>query len=55
MNDLENAGGEVLAVLDDCSLLVQSVVRHAPNLVVVHTNAVGDALFKATQSLAEVS
>ncbi|MDP2743400.1 MAG: type IV pili methyl-accepting chemotaxis transducer N-terminal domain-containing protein [Hydrogenophaga sp.] len=55
MNDLENAGGEVLAVLDDCSLLVQSVVRHAPNLVVIHTNAVGDALFKATQSLAEVS
>jgi len=41
-------------VLDDCSLLVQSVV-HAPNLVVVHTSAVGDALFKATQSLAEVS
>lgn len=55
VNDLESAGGEVLAVLDDCSLLVQSVVRHAPNLVVVHTSAVGDALFKATQSLAEVS
>ena len=55
VNDLESAGGEVLAVLDDCSLLVQSVVRHAPNLVVVHTSTVGDALFKATQSLAEVS
>ena len=55
MNDLEGAGGEVLAVLDDCSLLVQSVVRHAPNLVVVHTSTVGDAMFKATQSLAEVS
>ena len=55
VGDLETAGGQVVAVLDDCSLLVQSVVRHAPNLVVVHTSTVGDALFKATQSLAEVS
>lgn len=55
VSDLETAGGQVVAVLDDCSLLVQSVVRHAPNLVVVHTSTVGDALFKATQSLAEVS
>jgi AmiR/NasT family two-component response regulator len=55
VSDLDSAGGQVLAVLDDCSLLVQSVVRHAPNLVVVHTSKVGDALFKATQSLAEVS
>ena len=55
VSDLEIAGGQVMAVLDDCSLLVQSVVRHAPNLVVVHTSTVGDALFKATQSLAEVS
>ncbi|MDR7153027.1 AmiR/NasT family two-component response regulator [Hydrogenophaga palleronii] len=55
VDDLENAGAQVLEVLDDCSLLVQSVVRHAPNLVVVHTRTVVDALFKATQSLAEVS
>ncbi|PKO67918.1 MAG: response regulator receiver protein [Betaproteobacteria bacterium HGW-Betaproteobacteria-16] len=55
VSDLETAGGQVVAVLDDCSLLVQSAVRHAPNLVVVHTSTVGDALFKATQSLAEVS
>ena len=55
VGDLETAGGQVVEVLDDCSLLVQSVVRHAPNLVVVHTSTVGDALFKATQSLAEVS
>ncbi|HEX5737241.1 MAG TPA: type IV pili methyl-accepting chemotaxis transducer N-terminal domain-containing protein, partial [Hydrogenophaga sp.] len=33
----------------------QSVVRDAPNLVVVHTSTVGDAVFKATQSLAEVA
>ena len=55
VSDLEIAGGQVMAVLDDCSLLVQSVVRHAPNLVVVHTSTVEDVLFKATQSLAEVS
>lgn len=55
VDDLENAGAQVLEVFDDCSLLVQSVVRHAPNLVVVHTRTVVDALFKATQSLAEVS
>ena len=55
VGDLETAGGQVVEVLDDCSLLVQSVVRHAPNLVVVHTSTVEDVLFKATQSLAEVS
>lgn len=55
VSELETAGAQVLEVLDDCSLLVQSVVRHAPNLVVVHTSTVKDVLFKATQSLAEVS
>lgn len=55
VSELENAGAQVLEVLDDCSLLVQSVVRHAPNLVVVHTSTVEDVLCKATQSLAKVS
>lgn len=55
VNDLEAAGAQVLAMVEACSQLVQSVVRHAPSLVVVQATPADEALFKATQTLAEVS
>lgn len=52
--DLEAAGLTVLAVVEDCSKLVQAAVQHAPDLVVGEAPRPDDALFKATQTLAEV-
>jgi AmiR/NasT family two-component response regulator len=53
VSDLEAAGIQVLGVVDDRSKLVQSVVRHAPDLVICDDPLPGDALFKATAVIAE--
>ena len=53
--DLEAAGMAVLAVVEDCSKLVQAAVQHAPDLVVGEVARPDEALFKATQTLAEVA
>ncbi len=53
VSDLEAAGIQVLGVMDDCSKLVQEVVRHAPDLVICDDPLPGDALFKATGVIAE--
>jgi len=52
--DLEAAGMAVLAVVEDCSKLVQAAVQHAPDLVVGEAPRPDETLFKATQTLAEV-
>ena len=52
--DLEAAGMAVLAVVEDCSKLVQAAVQHAPALVVGEAPRPDETLFKATQTLAEV-
>jgi AmiR/NasT family two-component response regulator len=53
--DLDAAGLTVLAEVDDCSKLVQAAVRHAPDVVVGEVRLPTDALFKATQALADVA
>jgi len=53
--DLEAAGIQVLAVTDNRSKLVQDVVHHAPDLVMGDDPLPGEALFKATQTLAETA
>jgi len=53
--DLQAIGIEVLAQEEDCSKLVQGAVRHAPDLVIGEVSAPGDALFKATQALADTA
>ena len=53
--DLEAAGIQVLAVVTDRSKLVQEVVHHAPDLVMGDDPLPGEALFKATQTLAETA
>ncbi len=53
--DLGDAGFTVLAEVDDRSKLVQAAVRHAPDVVVGEARLPNDALFKATQALAEVA
>lgn len=53
--DLVSAGFVVLATVDDCSKLVQAAVRHAPDLVVGEVPRPDEALFKATQMLAEAA
>ncbi|KRB99955.1 response regulator receiver protein [Hydrogenophaga sp. Root209] len=53
--DLQAMGIEVLAQEDGCSKLVQGVVRHAPDLVIGEVSASADALFKATQALADTA
>ncbi len=55
VGDLEAAGAQVLAAVDAGDSLVQSVVRHAPNLVVAQVASPGDALFEATRALAEAA
>jgi AmiR/NasT family two-component response regulator len=55
VTDLEAAGIQVLAVTDNRSKLVQDVVRHAPDLVIGDDPLPGEALFKATQTLAETA
>jgi AmiR/NasT family two-component response regulator len=53
--DLEAAGFQVLGVVDDCSKLVQGVVRHAPDLLVGEAALPGDALFTACRSVADTA
>lgn len=53
-SDLESIGVSVLAELDDCRNLVQTAVRHAPDLVIGEVARPDEALFKAMQTLAEV-
>jgi two-component system, response regulator PdtaR len=52
--DLEAVGLTVLGAVEDCSKLVQAAVQHAPDLVVGEVPRPDEALFKATQTLAEV-
>ncbi len=53
--DLEAAGFQVLGHVDDCSKLVQGVVRHAPDLLMGEANLPGDALFSATRAVADTA
>jgi AmiR/NasT family two-component response regulator len=53
--DLEAAGIQVLGIAGDRNKLVQDVVRHAPDLVICDEVHPGDALFKATQAIAEMA
>lgn len=53
--DLEAAGIQVLGVVDERSNLVQEVVCHAPDLLICEDPLPGAALFKATQTIAEIS
>ena len=55
IKDLGDAGFTVLAEVDDRSKLVQAAVRHAPDVVVGEVRLPTDALFKATQALADVA
>ena len=52
--DLEATGLTVLAEVDDCRKLVQAAVQHAPDVVIGEVPRPDEALFKATQTLAEV-
>ncbi|MEO7953650.1 MAG: ANTAR domain-containing protein, partial [Polaromonas sp.] len=51
--DLEAAGIQVLAVVDQRGQLLQEVVRHAPDLVICDDPLPGEALFRITQAIAE--
>ncbi len=53
--ELEAAGIQVLGVVAERSKLVREVVRHAPDLVICDDPLPDEALFKATQSIAEIS
>lgn len=53
--DLAAAGFAVLATVEDCSKLVQASVQHAPDLVIGEVARPDEALFRATQTLAEVA
>lgn len=53
--DCEAAGVGVLDVVHGTGSLVRSVVQHAPNVVVLDTPALSDALFKPTLTLAETA
>ncbi|MDB5895782.1 MAG: response regulator receiver protein [Rhodoferax sp.] len=53
--DLEAAGIQVVGVTEDRSKLVQDVVRHAPDVVICLDPLPGDALFRATQAIAETA
>lgn len=55
VSDLEAAGIQVLAVVHERNKLVQDVVRHAPEVVICDDAQPGEALFKLTQAIAEVS
>jgi AmiR/NasT family two-component response regulator len=54
-SDLAAAGIHVLDVTTDRSKLVREVVRHAPDLVICDDPLPGEALFRATQALAETA
>ena len=53
--DLEAAGIQVQGVVDDRNQLLSSVVRHAPDVVVVDEPLVADALFKVTEAIAQTA
>jgi len=53
--DLLAAGFVVVANVDECSKLVQAVVRHAPDLVVADVPQLEDAFLKTLRALAEVA
>ncbi|WP_210546912.1 type IV pili methyl-accepting chemotaxis transducer N-terminal domain-containing protein [Rhodoferax sp. PAMC 29310] len=53
--DLESAGIHVICVTVERQNFVRDVVQHAPDLVVVEDALPDDSLFKATQSIAEIS
>ena len=53
--DLEATGIQVLGVVHERHKLVQEVVRHAPDLVVCDDPLPGEALFKVTQAIADIS
>ncbi len=53
--DLEAAGIQVLGASEDRSKLVQDVVRHAPDVVICLDALPSDALFKATQAIADTA
>jgi len=53
--DLAAAGIEVLALVQDRSKLVQSVVRHAPDVVICDAPQSGPTLFAATQVMAQTA
>ena len=53
--DLETSGFAVLADLTDCGKLVHSVVRHAPDLVLVEMPRMDEAFLKSLGALAEVA
>lgn len=53
--DLEAAGFQVLGVVDDCSKLVQAVVRHAPDVLVGEAALPAEALFNATRMVADTA
>lgn len=55
MPDLEATGIQVLGVVHERSNLVQEVVRHAPDVVICDDPLPGEALFKVTQAIADVS
>ena len=53
--DLEAAGIQILGVVNECNKLVHEVVRHAPDVVVCDDALPGEALFRVTQTMAEVA
>lgn len=53
--DLEATGIQVLGVVHERHKLVQEVVRHAPDLVICDDPLPGEALFKVTQAIADIS
>ena len=53
--DLEATGIQVLGVVHERHKLVQEVMRHAPDLVICDDPLPGEALFKVTQAIAEMS
>jgi AmiR/NasT family two-component response regulator len=54
--DLEAAGIQVQGVVDDRNQLLSSVVRHAPDVVVVVDEPLlSDALFKVTEAIAQTA
>lgn len=53
--DLAAAGIAVLAMVQDRAKLLQEVVRHAPDVLICDVPAPDDALFKATQAIAQTA
>lgn len=55
VSDLEVVGIQVLGRTDECSKLVQEVLRHAPDLVICYDPLPGEDLFRALEVIAETS